>query len=303
MLKLGKYHVTAITREGSSSKIPDGVSVAKVNYDEPQTLIKALEGHDVLIVSMSVTAPKDSQTKIIEAAFAAKVPWILPNEFGGDAGNPIAGKESLIGPAKEAQRELIASKGKGTTSYIGIACSFWYEWSLCGGEARYGFDIPNRKVTFFDDGNTKINTTTWPQLGRGVANLLAFKILPDDAADKSPSLSDYRNKFVRISSFRMSQRDMLDVLNRTLGTKTSDWTTKKVPAKEMHERGKEMLFKEGNQEGFSWLLYSRLFYNDGSGDFEKRAGIDNEKLGLPKEDPVEAARYGLKLAEEGALAY
>jgi putative NADH-flavin reductase len=42
LLSTGKHTVTAITREGSKSEIPSGVKVAKVNYDQSETLVEAL---------------------------------------------------------------------------------------------------------------------------------------------------------------------------------------------------------------------------------------------------------------------
>ncbi|CAF1274666.1 unnamed protein product [Adineta steineri] len=84
LLKIGKHKITAITREDSTSKMPPGVEVKKVNYDDPSSLVEALKGQEVLIITMAVTAPKEQQTKLIEAAAAANVPWVLPNEYGGD---------------------------------------------------------------------------------------------------------------------------------------------------------------------------------------------------------------------------
>jgi hypothetical protein len=58
-------------------------------------------------------------------------------------------------------RKAISDLGK--SSYISVVTGFWYEWSL-GISSAYGFDFANRKVTFFDDGETKICTSTWPQV-------------------------------------------------------------------------------------------------------------------------------------------
>ncbi|CAF0806414.1 unnamed protein product [Adineta steineri] len=84
LLKIGKHKITALTREDSTSKMPPGVDVKKVNYDDPSSLVEALKGQEVLIITMAVTASKEQQTKLIEAAAAANVPWVLPNEFGGN---------------------------------------------------------------------------------------------------------------------------------------------------------------------------------------------------------------------------
>ena len=84
LLKTGKHTVTAITRVDSDSKFPDGVKVAKVNYDDKSSLVNALKGQDALIITMKTSAPKDTSIKLIEAAAEAKVDWIMPNEYGPD---------------------------------------------------------------------------------------------------------------------------------------------------------------------------------------------------------------------------
>lgn len=88
LLKTGKHVVTAITREGSNSTMPDGVKAAKVNYDDPDTLVEALKGQDVLIITMK-TGQFEAQARLIEAAAKANVAWIMPNEYSPDlVGNP-----------------------------------------------------------------------------------------------------------------------------------------------------------------------------------------------------------------------
>ena len=60
-----------------------------------------------------------------------------------------------------ATRKLIEDIGK--SSYLAIATGFWYEYSL-GIPANYGIDFVNRTATLFDQGETKISTSTWPQV-------------------------------------------------------------------------------------------------------------------------------------------
>ncbi|CAF1379471.1 unnamed protein product [Adineta steineri] len=107
LLKIGKHKITALTREDSTSKMPPGVEIKKVNYDDPSSLVEALKGQEVLIITMAVTAPKEQQTKLIEAAAAANVPWVLPNEFGGNPTEVEMQKDSFIGEGKTKYRDHI----------------------------------------------------------------------------------------------------------------------------------------------------------------------------------------------------
>ena len=275
--------MTAVTREGSENTIPDGVIAKKVNYDEQSSLVEALKGQDALIITMSVMAPPTSSMKLVEAAAAAKVPWILPNEFGIEsADHEGLRNDTVIGSSHVKIRSRIEELGK--SSWMGLVCGFWYEFSLGGTAARYGFDFPSRTVTFYSGGNTTQNTSTWPQVGRAVANLLSLKTRPDDANDKSPSLQDFKNKAVFISSFNVSQRDMFDSVLRVTGDKKEDWTVKDEDVKERYQTAMKKFQEDKDFLGFAVALYARPLYPDDSGNYEKRHGLSNDVLGLPKED-------------------
>lgn len=60
-----------------------------------------------------------------------------------------------------ASRKLIADVGK--SSYIAVVTGFWYEFSLAN-PSNYGFNFVDRTVTLYDEGDTKISTSTWPQV-------------------------------------------------------------------------------------------------------------------------------------------
>jgi len=83
------------------------------------------------------------------------------------------------------------------------------------GEPWFGFDIKNKKVTFFDAGKTRVNVSTWRQCGRALA------ALPESGA--SPALSQWKNKPFYFASFMVSQRDMLDSIHRVTGPTDKDW--------------------------------------------------------------------------------
>ncbi|KAL9614482.1 MAG: hypothetical protein Q9167_001010 [Letrouitia subvulpina] len=296
LLAAGKHNLTAITRAGSTSPLPSGLHVAKVDYANPASLVSALQGQDALIITMGTTAPKDQQTKLIEAAAEAGVRWILPNEYGYDKADPGLHKDIPLGEAHSAYIKQIEDLGK--SSWTSVACGFWYEFSLGGGEERYGFDFGKKTVTLFDDGNTKIDTSTWPQTGRGVARLLGLKIMKEHENDKSACLEDYKNKFLYFSSFCISQREMLESVLRVTGTKAGDWTITNEGSVERYNRGIEMM-QQGNMVGFAQMMYTRVFYQDGSGNYTESRGVANDVLGLPKEDLDEYTAKAIEFSKKG----
>ncbi|KAH8690137.1 hypothetical protein BGW36DRAFT_433091 [Talaromyces proteolyticus] len=291
LLQTGKHIVTVITRSDSQNKLPEGVKVAQVNYEEEATLVEALKGQQVLIISLAVTAAPDTQAKIISAAAKAGVPHVMPNAWGGDTQNKKLAAENLTGEAYLAGIQNIEDSG---IFWTNLCCSFWYEYSLALPFA-YGFDVPNKKVTFYDDGNVRINTSTWQQCGRAVASFLSLKALPEDENDKSPTVSAWHNKSLYVSSFLLSQREMLDSIQRVQGTTDADWQITHEPVVERYKRGLDML-QAGDRNGFGIALYARTFFPGGDGDYEHSRGLDNDILGLPKEDLDKATARSLHMS-------
>ncbi|KAJ2957123.1 hypothetical protein NQZ79_g7133 [Umbelopsis isabellina] len=296
LLKTGKHKITAITRADSTSKFPSGVQVKRVDYNDQSSLVDALQGQEALVITLGVFAPRDQQTKLIQAAAAAKVAWVIPNEFGNDNANPKLVEDVPINAAKTQYREEIEELG--VSAWLGICCNFWYDYSL--GRACFGIDIKNRTATLWDDGNTRINTSTLPQVGRAVANLLSLKVLPDNEEDTSPCLSNYKNKFIYISSFCISQRDMLDSVMRVTNTTDQDWKISYRPIQEVYKEGVEK-FQTGDFSGMIDVLYGRNFFKDKAGSYELTKGLDNEKLGLPKEDLDQFTKAAVEAVENGVV--
>ena len=293
--------MTAISREGSEIPLPNGVNVKRVSYDDQSSLVKAMEGQDVVIITMNARAPEEQHHKLVKAAAEAKVPWVFPNEYGvSSEKNPQLGKDVFIGARNAGNRKQIEDLG--VSSWIGFSCGFWYEFSLAGGEIRYGFDFQKKSMVYIDDGNTLINTSTWDQCGRAMAKLLSLKVLPDDENDKSPCLDQFRNKFVFISSFLVNQKDMMESVLRVTGDKPEDWTVSYENHKERYEAGVKAL-QAGDPRGFGQLLYTRVFYPDDSGNFEKTYGLNNNILGLPKEDLDERTKIAIDMALNNKVPY
>ncbi|KAK8037988.1 hypothetical protein PG994_014755 [Apiospora phragmitis] len=294
ILKAGKHQVTAITRQASTAVMPDGVKVAKVDYADHSSLVAALRGQDVLIITMSVQAPKEAQLKLVDAAADAGVRWVLPNEWGLDQTNEALADGAFMGPPSRAVRKHIEDRG--VSSWIGVVCGFWYDFSLGGSLARYGFDFGNRSVTLFDDGTQPINTTTFPQVGRAVARLLALpregSAESEGQGKKKGSLADFRNGFVYISSFCVSQKDMLESALRVTGTTLEDWTVRREGSAERYEKGLQMM-KGGNMGGFVQAMYTHTFFPNDDGAYEKSRGLHNELLGLPVEDLDEFTKLAI----------
>lgn len=301
LLETGKHKVTVITRPESEAVFPDGVTTVRVDYsgDDLAALVTALRGQEVLLVTLSVRAPPGTVSKFIRAAAEAGVKYILPNWFGQDATN----KDLIDGMGFGTIRDgIFAALAEANIKYFFLGCNFWYEFSLAGGMDRYGFDIPNRKYTVVDSGDVKVNTTTWPQCGRAVAALLSLKELPEDADDKTPTLSQFNNKPVYVSSFFLSQNDMFESLKRVTGTTDADWTITHDVSKERWQGALEKV-QTGDMRAFGRLMYTRGWFPNGGSDLQNTVGLANDILGLPVEDLDEATKEAVRMAENNEVPY
>ncbi|KAJ5351546.1 hypothetical protein N7452_000520 [Penicillium brevicompactum] len=291
LLKTGMHTVTALTRQDSEANVPDGAKIARVDYDDEASILKALEGQQFLVITLSVRAPADLHGRIAAAAGKAGVAYIMPNAFGNPVSLDGVKETEVMG---KIMVERIKEAQNGTSSSITMPCGFWYEWSLALGEQWFGFTIKDRKVTFFDDGRRVITVSTWDQCGRALASLLS---LPESGA--TPSLAQFKNKDVLISSFRVSQRDMLDSIHRVLGTSDADWEiTYETCQKRIADGAAEMA--DGKFTGFAKMLYGGGFLpSNEQSDFAGKMKLANEDLGLPVEDLDEATQRAVDMLAGG----
>ncbi|KAJ9482587.1 hypothetical protein VN97_g10835 [Penicillium thymicola] len=302
LLQNGKHIVTAITRPSSTNQMPEGVQISRVDYasDDDRALVEVLRGQQVLLITMNVMAPPDTMIKLIRAAAKAGVPYIEPNWYGHDAANEPLCDDSLLTPNRD--RVISEITRLGISSFLFLVCNFWYEFSLGGGPDRFGFDFHKRSLTLYDGGDVPINTSTWPQTGRAIAKLLSLKELPEDENDQSPTLSQFRNRSVYVSSFRLTQCEMFESVKRVTKTTDADWTITQDSVVERFKEGQEGM-KVHNWNVFTKMLYSRMFFANRDGDYESRRGLDNQLLGLPVEDLDEATAEGIRMAENNEVPF
>ena len=305
--KTGNFVLTAISRPGSTNKVPKGIKVSRVDYsgDDDTALVDALRDQQAFIITMAVAPPQDTMPKLIRAAAKGGVPYVLPNWFGHDGEKDALCRDSWLAQRRDTIRAEFAKLEPGTSSYILLACNFWFEFSLGGGPDRFGFDFQKRSLVWFDGGDVAFNLSTWPQCSRAVASLLSLPLLPeDDVVDEGKStgttttLSQFRNASVYINSFRLSQRDMFDSVKRVTKTTDADWSFSYESSEQRFKDATAELHK-GNFGRFTKMLYSRMFFPTGDGDFKP---VHNDVLGLPKEDLDEWTAVVVRMGENGEVA-
>jgi hypothetical protein len=268
------HTITVVTRSKSKAVFPEGVIINKGDYGDESFLEASFTGQDVLILMLGREALQQ-QTPLIAAAVQAGVPWIVPTDFGSD---PMSEKlRSHIPPrfldGKDQYHTQVEESS--SSNWIGIINNPWFDWCLTNG--FWGINIKDRKATLYNGGNTKVTTTTLDRVGKGVAGVFS---LPDS------ELAKFKNQYVYLSSFRVSQRDMLESVLRATETEESDWDVNTVAVADAVKQGNE-LAAQGNMMGLVTAFFAPHFEEGLGGDFSEKL-TDPKLLGLEEEEELDA---------------
>ena len=91
---------------------------------------------------------------------------------------------------------------------------------------------------------------------------------------------------------------MLESASRVTGTQLNDWTVSKESSQERYSNGLKEI-EQGERSGYAKMMYTRVFYPDGRGDFEHNKGTLNYLLRLPEEDIDAATKLAIERSKKG----
>ncbi|KAI9163104.1 Phenylcoumaran benzylic ether reductase IRL1 [Paramyrothecium foliicola] len=264
------HSVTAIQRPESSALFDSAVAVKRGALDDEDFLAEALKGQQVLVITLAIMA-LDLQPGIIRAAAKAGVEYVLPVEFGSDMNGKLVDEIPIIS-MKRGFRNLVEELG--VSSWIGVITNPWLQYCLVNGQL--GLNLTERKATLVNGGNTKFNVSSFDRVAAAVTGLLS---LPD--AD----LADYRNKPFYVTSFHITQRELLESVMRVTRTTEKDWTITHTDTESIRKEHYEA-FKQGSHAAF-YHIFLELHVREGhGGDFNHKVNLDQFDLGKEDLDSV-----------------
>lgn len=119
--------LTALTRPSSTNILPPGLhKIKQIDYTSHSSLVSALTGQEVLIITLNQASAPDAQKRLVDAAAEAGVTFIIPNEWGYDYGNEVLARETGLGARWGGVRVYIEEVSErvcgGRMKWIGVAC-------------------------------------------------------------------------------------------------------------------------------------------------------------------------------------
>lgn len=204
LVKSGKFNVTVIKRQSSSSGFSDSVTVRTADFESVDSVTAALKDQDA-VVSTVGTQGLPGQAVFIEAAVAANVKRFLPSDFGCDVANPKAGVLPVFKykiDTHEKLREAAAAKPDFT--YTLVCNGAFLDWGL---QRNFLLNWQESKPTIYDGGKSLFSATTLDSVGQAVVGILSH---PEET----------KNRFVYVKDIDVSQNQLLEIAKKVNPGKT-----------------------------------------------------------------------------------
>ncbi|QRW16427.1 NmrA-like family domain-containing protein 1 [Rhizoctonia solani] len=211
-LDLNPFQVRLLVRNESINTTPyqdykkRGALLYAVSYDDEASLVKALDGVDVLVSSVAAAALTSTQKAGVKVFF--------PSEFSGNFPDDVPfttfrARRDVLESAKEHGLPVARLNTGGFPEYI-------FELPL-------GLRFADKKITIWGEGNTKVSWTTMKSVADWLANVL-----------KSVPVTELQNKDIAIQGSSLTLNEIV----KTLGAKHNvrEAPSRYRPLKEMEDR-------------------------------------------------------------------
>lgn len=291
LLAADTFNVTVLSRESSSHKFPDNVTVKRISDDFTlEELTAAFTGQDAVVIATTtgpvVLGGRDGLAfRFIDAAVAAGVKRFIPSEYAANNLDPRARALVPVYDLKGAMLEYLIEKAKetkGKLTWTSICCGFWLDWALDPAKSGnfLGLDVKARKALVWDSGKNRTPFTTSTNTGLAVARALQH-------------VEESANKQVFLADFMASANDIIEALEKETGAKIG------VEHKESRPAIKDLKERFANGEFAATFPLLQISFGadlDIGYDFVGEQEVWNEKLGLPKVTLEEVVKEAVELA-------
>ncbi|KAH6977509.1 isoflavone reductase [Ilyonectria sp. MPI-CAGE-AT-0026] len=262
--------LSAVTRETSSAKFPEGVAHVKSDFSL-SSLTEAFKGQDAVISMLPITALGD-QAVVIEAAIAAGVKRFIPSEYGSDSTSDAVIAVVPFFEGKKKYLDYLKSQ-ESSISWTALFTGPFFDWGLAAGFV--GFDFATKTSTLIDGGKTRFTTSNVAQIGRALVAVLSHA-------------TETANKLVFVESFTTTQLEIHAALEKASG---EEWKVVNKTSESVRAEGFKLLGEGKILEGGGSLITALVLGKEGLEDHsDVEGGIWNSRLGLPVETVEETVK-------------
>ena len=289
------FHIYLFLRPTSKPPPVQSRHITSVTLPDPATLedlIDAFKDHGIeYIVSALNAAQYELQKLLADAALAAGVRRYILADYGSCRSDDPYILDLL--PNFRRKREvrehcmrLVEDEAASSSSisdpdhhfsWTSIFTGHFFDYGLKS--ELLGLDIKHKNGILFDEGSDKWSTSTTAQIGRSVAAVLS----------NEERLKATANKILLIQSFRVSQRQVLNTVNRLLGH-SKQVEVEKVSSKQFVKDRIEGAADGDNEATEEMVAVLGIKRTDWKGD----SAFANEVLGLEEEDLTEVVKLALR---------
>ncbi|KAK6516288.1 hypothetical protein TWF506_006197 [Arthrobotrys conoides] len=272
--------ISLLTRSTSTAKFPSHPSIGNIykgDIKDQGFLTTAFSGKDIIISAISPYALLD-QKLMLSVAAKVGVKRFLVGEFGMDTRDEeLTDSVTVFRQNREVLEYAVEVCGdtKVGMEYTGVICGAFLEMTLLDGEMGFGFE--RRTVEIYDSGKKKIEVSRMEDVARATVEI-CFQP------------GRYADQLVYTSSFTVSQRDILEALDKV--DEKGPWKVVERTTEWLKERGRKRV-EEGDMMGLVDEIWAVAF-SDGVGEaFSRKRRLVNEELGIGRggdEDFVEVIR-------------
>ena len=151
--------VTALVRHDTPTDKRMGLSgadIAEIDYADPASLQQALAGADVVVSALNGLRDiiVDTQTTLLGAAVAAKVPRFIPSDYAADFTRLLPGENRNFDLRREFRARLLAAPIASTSVLVGGFMELLLRGRLLDAQAR--------QVNYWGEPSQPLNYTTTP---------------------------------------------------------------------------------------------------------------------------------------------
>ncbi|CAG8606789.1 10576_t:CDS:2, partial [Acaulospora morrowiae] len=190
--------------EKANFLVSKGADIVCADYNKEDELVNALEGTDVLISTISLRCDIfNIQCNLLAAAKKVGVKRFIPSEFGMEH---TPSTEILLKETGRFQKELEKSGLEYTFIYNGLFQEY-LGW--------IGFDVKNKSVKFYVDGNTKLVSTSMADIGKYTVESL--------------KIPEARNAHIRVAGAILTLDEYLQKFEEASGSKWEVVYDKEIP--------------------------------------------------------------------------